>query len=277
MGRSPLLLLLSAVLSACPAEQPPEQRPDPSVAVLDRLVEQNESSGAVSLDDCLARARRSTCFVPAENRRSFPLRIAIDPRYTEHWPAWKERLLTTLGCVNQLYRDVGTSWTLESAEPWNPGEQRHNLRALLLRIQRDYPADLRSIVVGISVWDERRIYSQAGGEIGISQHAACVIPSWPRLENDCLTLAHELGHIMGARHVPARAGKSYIMAWSGHTFHLPAGDAVARVMATHRFDPRNIDVMRLYHRARFTPLGLKLPGDCSARVDAVDRCFALAR
>jgi hypothetical protein len=262
-----------ALLVACPAEQPPEQSRDPSLAVLDRLVEQGHSEDESSRAACLASAERSTGCTPLPgSRRTFELRIALDSRYVEHWPRWKERLASTLDCVNRLYSSTGTQWTLRSLEPWDPGADRHNLRVLLDRIQREFPPDLSSVVVGISVWDERRIYAQAGGEIGLSQRAACVIPSWPRLENDCLTLAHELGHIVGARHVP---GRENVMAWAGQMFHLPATDAISRVVATHRFDARNSLVMRIYHRARFTKDGLRLPDRCAQHIDLVDRCWNL--
>jgi hypothetical protein len=92
------------------------------------------------------------------------------------------------------------------------------------------------------------------------------------VENDCLILAHELGHLVGARHFP---GKDWIMGWAARPFHLPAADPIARVKALYRFDPRNLAVIRLHRQARVTRHGLELPAGCAEKVEAIDRCWRL--
>jgi hypothetical protein len=86
------------------------------------------------------------------------------------------------------------------------------------------------------------------------------------------TLAHELGHLLGAEHVP---GKSFIMSWSAQPYHLPVADPIARVVATYRFHPRNLESIRAHVRARFTARGLLLPDPCIRRMQAIDRCWGL--
>jgi hypothetical protein len=223
----------------------------------------------------MARVDAARECVPVSGaKRSFRLRLALDPRYSRQWPAWEQRLQQTFSCVNALYRGSGVDFLLHEIHSWDPGAERHDLRALLSRVQHDYPADLQSLVVGLAVWEERRIYARAGGEIGLSQAGACVVPSWPRIENDCLTLAHELAHLLGAEHVP---GKSWIMAWSAQPYHLPVADPVARVLAVYRFHPRNLEAIRAHLRARYTPRGLLLPDPCLRRLRAIDRCWGLPR
>ncbi len=273
MARALLASLL--VLLGCPAEQQVEpQQPDPSLTALDRLArkEQRATAAGATVDDCLARAAQTGLCPPLASRRAYHLRMALDPRYNEHWPEWESRMQTTLDCVNRLYQPTGTTFVLDQIQAWDPGAARHNLRALLSRLQQDYPPDLKTIVVGITVWEERKVFSGAGGEIGLSQRAACVVPSWPRVENDCLTLAHELGHVVGARHV---RGTGWVMSYAGHVFQLPAADPAARVVQTNRFHPRNVEAIRTYHRARFTPNGLVLPVSCAQRLALTDRCWSL--
>jgi hypothetical protein len=222
---------------------------------------------------CLDQVDEKGLCLPRTGReRVFPLRLALDPRYAQHWPGWQDRLGQTLGCVNRLYRGTGVAFHIAELKAWAPASSRHDLYALLDRIQSDFPPDLKSLLVGITVWDERRIYATAGGEIGLSQRAAAVVPSWPRVENDCLILAHELGHLVGARHVP---GKQWIMGWAARPFHLPAADPIGRVVATYRFHPRNVEAIRAHRQARFTPNGLALPPECRERIALLDRCWKL--
>jgi len=293
-----LLLLLSTALAstaACGPSAPPPRRPPPrdrSLSTLDDLLVSpapSSGSGEADLKSCLRRVEeRAPCGddaagaadaadgtegAPREARR-LPIRLGLDPRYMSQWgPRWRERLDRTVACVNRLYAGSEIGWRLASVTPWDPGQQRHALYGLLDRLQRELPSDGKSLVLGITVWDKRRVYSQSGGEIGLSQRAACVVPSWPRVENDCLILAHELGHLVGARHVP---GKEWIMGWAARPFHLPAADPVARVVALYRFHPRNLEAMRLHGRlGRFTPRGFRLPAACQQRVEAIDRCWRL--
>lgn len=276
-----LLALLAAFhLAGCSGPAPPPARPrqpNPTIRTLDRLIgtpAARRSTGDIEgdLERCLARAAaRHSCVLPSDVR-TLSVRVALDDRYPERWPDWEQRLSRTAACVNTLYRATGLQFDLDEVVHWTTGRQRHDLYGLLRRLQREVPFDGKSLVVGITVWDKRRVYSSAGGEIGLSQYAACVVPSWPRVENDCVILAHELGHLVGARHVP---GKQWIMGWAARPFHLPAADPVARVTALYRFHPRNRTVIALHRRARFAREGLRLPPSCHERLRAIDRCWRL--
>ena len=267
--------LCTAMLLSC--SPPPAERPgpkDPSFRALDRLLATNPpppEQHPEGIEQCLNRARRSH---PCRSRepRTLGIRVYLDPRYASQYPEWERRLARTIACVNTFYAPTGISWEPVTVEPWSPGAQRHDLYGLLDRLQREHPYDGKSLALGITVWEERRIYSKAGGEIGLSQHAACVVPSWPRVENDCLILAHELGHLVQARHVP---GKHWVMGWAARPFHLPASDPVARVTATYRLHPRNITAIAMHRGTTFTPRGLTLPRSCAYRLRAVDRCYGL--
>jgi len=273
------LALLLSLFAGCSGTQDPQPRPtrprDRNIHTLDRLLGREQPgtparSPAPDLKGCLeAVESQHPCPVPA-TERTLTVRVALDPVYTTKWPGWEDRLGRTFACVNTLYGDTGLQWDVGQIVTWPVGRQRHDLFALLDRLQRDLPADRKSVVLGITVWDERRVYASAGGEIGLSQRAACVVPSWPRVENDCLILAHELGHLVGARHVP---GKRWIMGWAAHPFHLPAQDPIARVTALYRFHPRNRQSISMHRLARHTPHGLRLPHGCRARLHAIDRCW----
>lgn len=274
----PAVTLLALLLCACQTAEPPPARrspprEDPKVRALDRLLGRQSAASRGQVQACVARAVDHTpgCDAGPATRR-LGLRVALDQRYSATWPRWRGRLALTMRCVNALYRPTGLSWSIETLEPWDPGAQRHQLYRLLARIQREHPPDGRSVVLGVTVWDKRRIYATAGGEIGLSQRAACVVPSWPRVENDCLILAHELGHIAGAEHVP---GQQWVMGWAARPVHLPVSDPVQRVLSRHAFHPRNAGVVALYRGARFTPRGLRLGRACARRVQAVDRCWGL--
>lgn len=222
---------------------------------------------------CLATVERHGQCTPRKSTtpRVLPVAVALDPRYLK-WPNAWDRLARTLHCVNRFYRGTGVEWDFASITPWDPGAHRHQLYGLLHRLQREFPPSRKNLSLGITVWEERRIYAKAGGEIGLSQGGACVVPSWPRVENDCLILAHELGHLIGAKHVP---GKQWIMGWSASPFHLPAEDPLERVASVYRFHPRNIEVIAVYGVARLTAHGLALPSACHQRVAEIDRCYGL--
>ena len=279
----PLYGVLTLCLLACSgttntnSETTPRGGPDPSLAALDRVLAGGARGGARpgsarNPAACVRDALQpGLCTVAVRSTRTYRLRVALDPRF-HAWPDWRGRLAATVGCVNRLYAATGTTWEVESIIDWNPGQDRHRLHRLLDRLQKDYPADSRTLLVGISVWEQRRVFATAGGEIGLSQGAACVVPSWPRVENDCLILAHELGHLVGARHVP---GKRWLMGWSARPFHLPASDPMARVVATYRIHTRNVDSIKIYHQAKLTSRGLRLSADCRKRVRILDRCWNL--
>jgi hypothetical protein len=273
MSSPRVLATLALVLAACAGpDRPPEPPPrDPSLATLDRLLATDQGG---DLQACLAEIdRRRLCVDPGPSARLLDLRLALDVRYTRHWPDAEDRLRQTMTCVNTLYRATGVQFHVSDATSWDPEGARHDLHALLRRVQTDLPPDGKSLVVGIALWDERRVYSSAGGEIGLSQLGACVVPSWPRIENDCLILAHELGHLVGAKHVP---GKQWIMGWAARPFHLPAADPIARLTATYSFHPRNVQAIRAHRRARFAPMGgLLMSDDCRRRVRQIDRCWRL--
>jgi hypothetical protein len=255
------------------------RRSDPTLRTLDRILARDPATTSTSdrtsdsVASCLSRVEAlELCPSRPGGARTLPIRVVLDERYVRQWSKWTERLQLTLSCVNQLYLPTGLQWKIAAVLPWDPGAQRHDLLALLDRLRLNISSDLKSVVVGITVWEERRVYASAGGEIGLSQGATCVIPSWPRIENDCLIMAHELGHLVNARHVP---GKQWIMGWAAHPFHLPAADPIARVVATYRFHPRNVRVMRAMQQARFTPQGLRLPTSCQRMLELVDRCWKL--
>jgi len=257
-----------------PPVQPSAAAPDPVVGELDRLLArpaQVTTPGGMAA--CLRQVERGA-LCPLEELppwRVIPVRVALDPRY-HRWPAWRERLARTIACVNTFYQPTGLQWRVREVFDWDPGAQRHELYGLLDRLQRELPYDGRSVRLGISVWEERRIFASSGGEIGLSQYESCVVPSWPRIENDCVILTHELGHLAGAVHVP---GKHWIMGWAASPFHLPAGDPLARVTAVYRFHPRNRAALLLARGAQFTPGGLALPEACAERLRQLDGCYGL--
>jgi hypothetical protein len=275
-----VLLLSAASLLACATTRPepdPPPRPagrNPAVQVLDQLIERVEH-GATEIDaeTCIRSLDQSGLCAESEQppTRVVPFRIALDERYLE-WPEPWDRLARTVACVNRFYRPTGIEWEVVDITPWDPGRYRHLLYPLLSKLQRDMPFDGRTLRLGITVWEERRIYSRGGSEIGLSQRDSCVVPSWPRVENDCVILAHELGHLIGAKHVP---GKHWIMGWSASPFHLPAADPLERVAATYRFHPRNVATIKAYRSAAFTRWGLRPTEACSRRITEIDRCFAL--
>jgi hypothetical protein len=271
------LTVFVALVMGCsgPAQKQRRRPRDPNVRTLDRLLAKGHRQSAAEpegLKACLRRAAlQHPCAARSEDR-TLTVRVFLDPRYASRFAGWERRLARTFTCVNTLYGPTGISWDVEAVEPWAPGAQRHDLFGLLDRLQREHPYDGKSLTLGITVWDERRIYAAAGGEIGLSQHAACVVPSWPRVENDCLILAHELGHLVKARHVP---GKQWIMGWAARPFHLPASDPIARVTALYRFHPRNVAAIAMHRGAAFTPHGLALPQGCRERLRAIDRCWKL--
>ena len=275
-----LLPILLVALTSCGPPPAPERprRPDPTIRTLDRLLVRERTSradpdGGEELQRCLARAEQEhACSLP-DARRTLALRIALDARYPARWPGWESRLSRTLACVNTIYGATGLQFEAADIVEWSPTDrERNDLYALLDRVQRELPDDRKSLVVGITVWDDRRVYSGSGGEIGLSQRASCVVPSWPRVENDCIILAHELGHLVGARHVP---GKQWLMGWAARPFHLPAADPIARVIALYRFHPRNRAAVAMHRRARFGPHGLRLTRSCRDRLRAIDRCWRL--
>jgi hypothetical protein len=201
--------------------------------------------------------------------------LLLDQRYAKKWPDFKERLVDTFHCVNKLYQDQSLQFTFGKIEVWQPGAERHDLRALLDRVDRQYPTDGQSFIVGITVWDKEKVYSRIGGEIGLSRpkRGTCVVPAWPRVENDCMTLAHELGHIVGAKHVP---GKHSLMHWSGSLFFLPSKNPIARVTGYYRIHPRNREAIRVYASTPVTKSGFVPSKACVDYLGRVDRCWGVA-
>jgi hypothetical protein len=269
------VLVLGAL--SCATDQNNESPPEPSSSstlhTIDRFLEKQEQSKIEDTGACLERINRlGNCPAPSTQSRTLSLEVVLDSLYIYNWKDWSGRLSQTMRCVNTLFRETGLSWEISSLIPWDPGPERHELAALLRRLQKKHPPDENHLVVGITVWNENRIYARAGGEIGLSQGGACVIPSWPRIENDCLILTHELGHLVGARHVP---GKNLIMNWAAHTYHLPATDPTSRVIAAYRFHPRNLSVIRLYKNARLGENGLSLPQPCLKKIELIDSCWRL--
>ncbi len=269
-------------LGGCPgsrATAPENAAPDRATAALDRLIRRGDVPRTIDeFRACLGRIDAMGICRPEERplsdrtkeSRVVPIRLALDPRYATEWAEWETRLASTLQCVNRLYEPTGISWRLASIDRWDPGNLRHRLYPLLARLQRDFPPDRSSVMLGMVLWDEAQVYRKAGGEIGLSQGSACVVPSWPRIENDCVILAHELGHLIGARHVP---GKKWLMGWSARPFFLPAANPLARVTAIYRFHPVNVALIATHQTARFTPYGLRPTGDCRRRAHLIQRCW----
>ena len=177
--------------------------------------------------------RRRPCRIPID--------IVIDTRYLQRYNNWRKRLLTTLRCTNKLFAPAGVRWQLRGAQVWDPDTQRYNLYAALSALRRQFSPRPGGLLLGIVDWDQRHTFAIRGGEIGLSQGNACVVPSWPRIENDCLILAHELAHLLGAEHV---SGKRWIMAGAANPFHLPSSDPIGRIVSSYRFHPRNIGRMK---------------------------------
>ncbi|MCC6749491.1 MAG: hypothetical protein IT371_17635 [Deltaproteobacteria bacterium] len=280
-ARVPLAAALGLwlVAAGCPGPPPPEPPAplDPALAALDELAARSSQRpgrhAERNLEACLARvAREHSCAPTPGVQHRVGVRLALDPRYAAQWPGWRARLASTFRCVNHLYRPTGIEWHVSSMLSFEPGAERHDLYALLARLQREFPPDRRALTLGITVWDERHVYRTSGGEIGLSQRGHCVVPSWPRVENDCIILAHELGHLIGAKHVP---GKQWVMGWAATPFYLPASDPLARVVATYRFHPRNVAAIQAHQSARFTADGLTPTPACAARIAALDACWSL--
>jgi hypothetical protein len=231
----------------------------------------------LQLQQCLKRAAaEEPCPVRragSEQQRKIPVQILIDERYTSQWPNWQVRLTKTFACVHLIYAKTPLVWSPVKLTLWQPGDQRHDLHALLRRVQGEYQRRSDTITVGLTVWDERRVFARIGGEIGLSQGGACVVPSWPRIENDCLTLAHEFGHLAGAKHVP---GENWLMSSNAITvFRLPARDAVERAYNSHRIHPRNLAAFEAYRSAQLTRHGLQPSASCARYLRRIDQCWGL--
>jgi len=260
-------------LCGCPSPPPAEHGPaDETLSTVDRIIRRGTvPSDPDAIAACVARIDAQQLCVPApEAPRTFAIHCALDPRYTTKWPRWEERLASTVQCVNRLYAPTGVQWEIADIDEWDPGRERHALYPLLDRLQRELPADGKRFRLGITVWDEDKVYGMSGGEIGLSQGSACVVPSWPRVENDCLILAHELGHLVGARHVP---GARWIMGWKAQPFYLPAADPLARVAATYRFHPLNAALVAAQRTARLTRQGLVPTAPCAERLRRINACW----
>jgi hypothetical protein len=255
------------LLSACATAPPPPPPPDPAVAVLEGLIAKKERAG--DRGACLAALREDMQCEPLAREREHGLTIALDPRYKQI-PNWRKRLKDTLRCVNAIYKKTGISWRINRLFEWDPGAERHQLYPLLARLRKEVAGDGKTLRLGITVWEKRRIYRMAGGEIGLSQAGACVVPSWPRPENDCIILAHELGHLIGAIHVP---GKQWVMGWATHPFYLPGVDPLARVVQRYSFHPRNIEAIRITGQATMTRHGFRVGPRCRKHLADLDRCY----
>ncbi len=266
------LMVCALAATGCARSAAPAQRErDPTLAALDRIIARGDRGADRAT--CLRELERRGLCEPsaAAPSREIAVRISLDPRYRQ-WPNWRQRLASTFRCANAIYERSGVRWRIRDILPWDPGAERHALYALLARLRREVPGDHRSLRLGITVWEPRMIFRLAGGKIGLSQAGACVVPSWPRVENDCVILAHELGHLIGAKHVP---GKQWVMGWAARPFHLPAKDPLARVIATYRFHPRNLAAIRAHLSASVTPRGLKPTLACRERLRILDRCYGL--
>jgi hypothetical protein len=240
---------------------------------LDRVLAGEQHRARTDWRRCLTEASsQAICPVPRKLGRTIPVRVALDPRYTILWDEWTARLKRTFHCVNALYLPTGIQWYVADVIPWKPGADRHDLGALLSRLQRDFPPDLKSVVMGITVWDESHVYRMGGGKIGLAQRGACVVPSWPRVENDCMILAHELAHLVGGEHV---RGAKFLMSRAASTYKLPAHDPIGRVISRFRFHPRNLQTIRIYRKARFTKKGLQVPSSCRRMIRLIDRCWGI--
>lgn len=265
-------LLVGLFLAGCSAPPPPDPEPKRSnvLKILDGVAERREDPRARAR--CLQQARTSSRCPPNSNpRRILPLRIVLDRRYTARGLGWKKRLQRTVGCANALF-PPGLGFSLQRIEPWDPGADRRSLLALFGRLKREHPADGAALVVGFTVLDRGQVFGRTGDAIGLSKGVSTVVTSWPLEENDCAILAHELAHLVGAKHV---RGKQWLMNRTGRPFHLPSDGAKWRVLSRYRFHPRNIEVMLLYAGSRITPRGLMLRRSCINLRKGIDRCWAL--
>ena len=258
--------LLLALTADCAGAPSPAVQEDPTLQAMGSIL-QDEARERRHRPGC-RRRKPSDASCHSASRRIFPLTLALDPRYRS-WPSWRERLTDTMACVNALYRGTRIGFRLARIASWDPGLHRHQLYPLLHRLRHEVRSEAASLRLGITVWDAEHIYRMAGGEIGLSQAGACVVPSWPRAENDCVILAHELGHLVGAQHL---GGKHWVMGWSAHPFHLPAADPLARVTQTYRFHPDNIAMIDLHSTARVGGAGLELPLPCKESLAMRSAC-----
>lgn len=202
----------------------------------------------------------------------------VDHEYQRRYAKASTRLATTLRCVNALYQSTGMIFRVRKQRSFDPAERRHDLRALLrwLRHSRSRSTPDHVLAIAISAWDQRMVYSKAGREVGLAQGASAVVPAWPRVENDCVILAHELGHLVGAIHVRAanRADLRWIMAPSSGVFYLPDKRPIERVLGLFRFHPRNAESLFAHRNATFSAnRGTRLSAECAAYQREVDTCW----
>ena len=241
--------------------------------MLDQLNDQSAETHQqdARLAGCLDTVRRSTQCRPARQQVTASLRVVVGPRYAAR-PRWRDRLSQTVGCVNRLFENAGIRWELGESSTWQPRFQGHNLSALLGQLEHDVPQGSGALL-GMIVGEERRMYGQIGGSVGLTRGSTGIISSWKRPENDCLAAAQSLGFMLGATH---SRGKGWVMTTKLHRFALPSPDPYSKVVRNYRFHPRNVAVIRTFRFARFEGRALLLPPSCRQRVAGLTNCYAQA-
>lgn len=266
-----MILIITLALSGCQSteEFPEEKERDRTLDALNSLLKSPRQSPS-NARNCL-NSVPNTCFPPTRIN-PIPLRIALDPAYIKGHHNWKKRLNQTMQCVNRFFRDASIEWKIVDIQPWDPQNDQEKLYSLLSRLQREIPAQ-DAVRLGIIRWDQSTSLKRRSGEIGLAQGNSCIVPSWPQVRNDCLILAHELGHVLGAKHLP---GKQWIMSPAAHPFRLPQNkDSLLQLTKEFRFHPANRTIIEAHASAKITATHILPTAACRKRIRRIRFCYGI--
>jgi hypothetical protein len=272
MTRHTAICVLTAFLvpAGCGSDTP-ASRSDPTVTLLRRMTD-NGPAGREDVRTCLAGLADERC--TATDRRDLPLRLAVDRRFVEGHAEPSKRIRDTVACVNSLFRETGIQWSITAVFTWSPdvpgpGQIHTDNGRLMQDLQRQYPDDGRSVVVGWAQLDERSVFR--GETSAESEGNWILVGSTPRPENDCLGLANMLGRYLGGTPVPAPG--SWVIRRFRARSHIPTDDLQTKVMSMWRFHPQNVEVIRAHGRGRIKPGGMVLSAGCRKRISGIRSCW----
>ena len=276
------MVVLGGLLGACASTEEPEPRHKPKaqavpegLRALDRMLSSGKvapgQSAAQRQRQCLARVAASPlCPAPAAGTRTLRLRLLLDERLAQRDPAWQQRLENTLACVNRFFAPAGLRWEVASVEGWDPAPARGSPRADREQLARLRPPDLKSLVVGVVVWDRSRLKPKRGSRrLASCYDGVCAFATWLRMETDCLTWAKNLARQVGAKLMP---GRRWLVSVK-YLRYLGLRGQSSMLHQHYRLHPRNLAALKLARAARYTPQGLRLPQDCYRRLRELDRCY----